>query len=212
MGITIYYRGTLNNASIVKVLTAEITDICEIMKWRHQVYDDDWTSPVDAKLSRSSRNLKITGNLGLKGIVFQPHKHSEWVNLCFDKSGLLYSPLGKAFDLEQGVESTETWNSVKTQFAPLGVHIAIVKILKRLKSAYIRNLEVKDEGEYWETGITRILAERRGEIFEAMDLLEKGLREAGKGYKKEESVDDLVRRIEVIIRSAKRKKGKNEKG
>jgi hypothetical protein len=69
-----------------------------------------------------------------------------------------------------------------------------------------------DSLEYWETGSTRILAERRGEIFEAMDLLEKGFREAGKGYKKEESVDDLVRRIEEIIRSTIRKKGKKRKG
>jgi hypothetical protein len=39
---------------------------------------------------------------------------------------------------------------VKTQFAGPDVHIAIVKLLKKI-AAYFNRLSVEDEGEYWET-------------------------------------------------------------
>ena len=46
----------------------------------------------------------------------------------------------------------EAWVSVKTQFDSPDTHIWIIGLLKYLKKRYIANLEVRDEGEYWETG------------------------------------------------------------
>ena len=46
---------------------------------------------------------------------------------------------------------------VKTQFAPIDVHITIVKLLKYIKKKYFPSLNVSDEGEYWETGDEALL-------------------------------------------------------
>ena len=59
MGITIHFHGSLNTLSGVKVLVAEVSDICDIMKWQYQVYDDDWGSSANASMSRSSGGLRI---------------------------------------------------------------------------------------------------------------------------------------------------------
>ena len=47
--------------------------------------------------------------------------------------------------------------SVKTQFAPTEIHISIIKLLKHLKNKYILDLEVLDEGCYWETEDNKLL-------------------------------------------------------
>jgi hypothetical protein len=43
-------------------------------------------------------------------------------------------------------------NFIKTQFAPVEIHIAVIKLLKYIQQKYISNLDVYDEGDYWQTG------------------------------------------------------------
>ena len=47
--------------------------------------------------------------------------------------------------------------SVKTQFAGWQTHLFIVHLLKYLSGKYFSELNVSDEGEYWETGNEEIL-------------------------------------------------------
>ncbi len=61
------------------------------------------------------------------------------------------------------------WTSVKTQFAPIDVHITLVKLLQYVKKHYIPNLEVNDDGQYWETGSTKTLQDKRKLINQKMD-------------------------------------------
>ncbi|NWG28500.1 MAG: hypothetical protein HXY48_08200, partial [Ignavibacteriaceae bacterium] len=61
---------------------------------------------------------------------------------------------------------------IKTQFAPPEIHIAIVKLLKYLKNKYIANLEVIDEGGYWETEDKELLIKNISFLNRKMDQVE----------------------------------------
>jgi hypothetical protein len=177
------------------------------MKWRYKVHNDDWTKEPYAKLTH--RNLKtfIEGNLGLKGISFQPHKDCEWVNFCFDKSGTMISPACKALELDcRPVSEIGNWNWVKTQFAPVNTHIAIIKLFRHIKKSYIPNLEVRGEGEYWETENAETLISKINTIAEGMDILEKELKKMPKKPSGEESPEEFVGRLEQAFRRAINKK------
>lgn len=47
----------------------------------------------------------------------------------------------------------------KTQYAGIEIHKLIVHLFKYLERKYLLDLQVSDEGEYWETGDEKILEE-----------------------------------------------------
>jgi hypothetical protein len=71
------------------------------------------------------------------GVVLQPHGRSEPIGLFFRGRALLSS-----------------W--VKTQFAGVETHIAIIDLFRRL-APRLQELSVDDEGGYWETGDRKAL-------------------------------------------------------
>lgn len=179
MGITIHFKGSLSDIGKLDNLVTEVEDICKIMNWEYSILEDDWSEVEDARMIHENDGLKIEGNLGLKGIGFQPHEKSEWVNLYFDKNGTLTSIASKASQLQdRSFSVNENWNFVKTQFAPVKTHIAIIKLLRHLKKNYIPDLEVKDEGDYWDTDNVEKLTLHINTIFKAMDIVEKKLETA----------------------------------
>ncbi len=149
MGITIHYQGTLQDKSQINSFIEELTDIAKTMNWQTQVLDEDWSQPSTAKLSSAKNGVEITGYLALKGILIHLHPDCEPLTLFFDAKGCLTSP----FDCALGNDEKTKENSyifVKTQFAPPDIHITIIKLLKYLQKKYIPNLEVQDEGGYWD--------------------------------------------------------------
>jgi hypothetical protein len=56
----------------------------------------------------------------------------------------------------------------KTQFAGAQVHMKILELLKSLKPLF-RDLNVEDEGEYWETGNLQRLAEHMNCVQKAIE-------------------------------------------
>lgn len=199
MGITIYYKGTLTDIKRINDVTSEVKDICKIMKWKFKELDDDWSLPCDGALDKKGKHLKITGNLGLKGIGFQPHKDSEWVDLYFDSKGIICTPLFKAMYADEPDKGV-SFNGVKTQFAPVNTHIALVKLLRHLKNKYIHDLEVIDDGGYWETDNIEKLESARNSIFGAMDKLENALGTLSKKTAEILSPEEFVDHIENVFR------------
>ena len=63
------------------------------------------------------------------------------------------------------------WVSVKTQYAPPSTHITLIKLLFYLKKNYLSNLNVVDEGAFWETGDVNQLLNLRALIFEELHQL-----------------------------------------
>ncbi len=64
--------------------------------------------------------------------------------LTFSGNNKLYSPVLLQYNISPATIS------VKTQFAGIEVHKAVIKLLKHLKEAYFSEFELSDEGGYWD--------------------------------------------------------------
>lgn len=91
-----------------------------------------------------------------QGVVLQPHTRSEPIELFFQGRALLPS-----------------W--VKTQFAGLDTHIAIIDLFRPL-APRLQELSVDDEGDYWETRDRKALLTAFQQVD---DLLARELRRPG---------------------------------
>jgi hypothetical protein len=118
---------------------------------------------------------RIVGHLALKGVEILPHPSCEPASFSFDSRGTLWSVPGRALSLDQRERPDQPFISVKTQFAPAEIHVAIVKLLRYIKGRYVSNLEVRDEGGFWETGDRAELERRRESINRALDMLQHAL-------------------------------------
>lgn len=78
MGVTIHYRGWLNDVGQLGALCDELEDIAKAMGWRSTTRDDDWEQPADASLRRAEAGVAIDGHLGLKGIQITPVEGTDW--------------------------------------------------------------------------------------------------------------------------------------
>ena len=172
MGITIHYKGKLKNPVLVYSLTDELKDISEIMKWDYSIMDKDWDEPMTAELLHHENRVEITGHLPLKGIRINLHPNCESLSILFDKDGYLQSVLGMVLHNKEIKKSDSYYLFVKTQFAPPEIHIAIIKLLKYLKNKFIPDLEVIDEGGYWETEDKELLIEKISFLNKKMDMVE----------------------------------------
>ena len=152
MGVTLHYRGTLDDPRRLPALCDELDGVAQAMGWTSTRIDDDYVAPVDARLKHASGCSNIEGNIGLKGIVLSPTDGSEPLWFCFDHAGRLRSLLGQVLILDGTLKSAESWASTKTQFSSPERHIWLVGLLRYVKKHFVSNLEVHDDGGYWDTG------------------------------------------------------------
>lgn len=184
MGITIHYQGKINDVSLISKVTGELTDISDELEMEYHLIDDS--------------------KLNIKGILINPHKDCELLSFLFDLStGILKDKIILSFD-DMGDDHYK-YNHTKTQFAPINVHITIIKLLKYLKDKYISDLVVTDEGEYWDTEDAELLQSKFDFLSEMINFLAD---ELGKTEKiPGESAESLADRIEkILIKVHNRKK------
>ncbi len=99
-------------------------------------------------------------SLEVKGVILMMHPACEPISFLFDRGGRLRDLMG-LLSVPDVMPVPETpFVSVKTQFAPVEVHITIIKLLQYFKKRYVSDMEVLDEGEFWETGDERRLREK----------------------------------------------------
>ncbi len=199
MGVSIHYRGRLNDVGQLNRLCEELADIADVVGWESTRLDDDWEQPVDARLHGSPTGARIDGNLGLKGILIRPGEGAESPSFCFDQKGDLWSPVSRALVLEGTLKPEDAWVSVKTQFASPEIHVWIIGLLKYLKKQYISNLEVFDEGKYWETGDIRILKKKMDFLNEKIEHISCGLSSSRFGDVAGLSAEEIAARIEQFL-------------
>lgn len=123
MGRTIHYAGRLHGVELIDGLVAEVAGVAETVGWSYQAIDDGT----------------------LRGMVLGVHEDCEPVALLADRNGVLRYPLEDLDDDSRRV-------FVKTQYAPVDVHFAIVKLLGHLRERYFAELAVEDESGCCETG------------------------------------------------------------
>ncbi len=134
MGVTIHYHGTMDDVSQVETMEDRLLDLVFSLGGRASI----WRSFDKCDSSRVVRGLCVN---------LEPGQ---------DTLSLLVSPEGHLTPLFQIEEAERTpfdeppYCFVKTQFGSLQGHIAIVHLLDALRQRFCSNLQVSDEGEYYE--------------------------------------------------------------
>jgi len=200
MGITIHYRGKIDDIEKISKLVEDLEDFAIELGWESQRIDEDWSKPNTAAVSIEGDLARITGHAPLKGIILSPHKYCEPLAFTFNPDGYLIGFMGMTLIAEGKSTPEESVMGTKTQFAPIEVHITIIKLSQYIKKRYIPNLEVVDDGGYWETGDMTELKQRQGTIERAMDTLEDELSKIPREKVDNKSPGDIADMIEKLIR------------
>lgn len=201
MGVSVHYRGRLNSTGQLSALRNELRDIASRIGWRYWILDEDWNVPAEAILAHNEKTCEIKGHLGLKGIQLTPPGQSEPLCFFFDSEGNLRSPMNVVLIRDGTLAPEDAWISVKTQFLSAQMHVLIVGLLKYVKGRYLSNLEVIDEGEYWETGDYRVLEEKMRLIQEKLDYVSNELSSIQIDDVAGLSADEIADRIEHLFHS-----------
>jgi hypothetical protein len=144
MGVTIHLQGTLRDDAALDDLIAIVKESARKHDW--VTYDVD---EPDSDCFRVFDGEVVEYKGPLKGIAIVAHEDSEPVRFEFDPDGYLQT-------------------FVKTQFAPVNVHIRIVELLRAVEPCF-QSLTVEDEGAYWEKEDRAELERRRGDISTALE-------------------------------------------
>jgi len=204
MGITISYRGSIEDLSLIEPIQQEVIKFCQSMNWKYRLTNNDMSKPFNARLVRSDKGANIKGHIPLRGISVDSDPDNETLCLLFNPQGKLTSFMREVYIHEGSIPPDQDWQFVKTQFGTVDAHIAIVKLLQSLKQSYIPNLEVNDDGEYWETADRERLIARRGYLFGMMTQVEKALTSAN--FDDVTTQEELIQRIQKVIRNMNKKK------
>ena len=111
-------------------------------------------------------------------------------------------------DAERGRLTEAPWVFVKTQFGSLEGHVALVEMLDALKREFIPDLEVSDEGGYWEKRDINLLAKNFAFLKRAIDEMADGLRRHGLSAEAAEDPEILIQRITRIAEKVRRSLGR----
>jgi hypothetical protein len=133
MGVTIHYRGSLADLSRVEDFEDRVIDLALAVGGNPRV----WRSADERDPSRMVRGLMIDLAPG-----------QETTSLLISPEGWLIG-LFQIEDAERGL-AEKPWCWVKTQFGPIEGHVALVELLAALHKEFMPDLEVMDEGGYWE--------------------------------------------------------------
>jgi hypothetical protein len=188
MGVTIHYKGKLNSNDELDSFCEEMEDIAKSMGWKHTVID----------------KFDTNDKTPVKGIIIRPHEKSESLQLISDQLGNLRNVFAFEF---AGEDSELTYmNFIKTQFAPVEIHIAVIKLLKYIQQKYISNLDVYDEGDYWQTGNEKILKGKIDFLNGAINYMSDVLNSID--FEEGSSAESIADKIEKVLKKMHFRKSK----
>ena len=148
MGLTISYRGSLRDPSAAEMLLGDVFDLCMEMGWYYMPIHRSNVMPA-------------------KGIMITP-QGCETIILAFLTNGVLYDPFHFIYtehpEREVVKEDRYQWIHVKTRYAGVDTHIAIIKMLRYLSTKYFESFELRDPSGYWDTGNAAACFEHFGEF------------------------------------------------
>jgi len=200
MGITIHYRGRIDNIEDVDQLSCEIKEFAKILDWDIREWNENWHLPNSAALEKEGDKLEISGHVPIRGVSVIPHPGCEPLFLTFNNKGTLASSINMVMMAEDEIETDRVWLSTKTQFASSDIHAGLIKLLRFVKSKYISNLEVHDDGRYWESEDMAVLEELFTRVGSAIDSLPDSLNLITKKELKDRTPEEIADFIEDIIR------------
>ena len=179
MGVTVFYRGSLADIDRVEEFEDRVLDLAlEIGGHAHiwrSVHDDDPRRVV-------------------RGLRLDLYPGQETTSLLISPEGWLIKLL-EIEEAEKGQLAEPPWCFVKTQFGPLEGHVALITLLSAIQREFFPNLEVRDEGGYWETRDLALLREKMASTQSAIDGLADSLRQYGLTAEAAEDPEILAARI-----------------
>jgi len=192
MGVAIHYRGSLGDLDRVEDFEDRALDLALELGGQARI----WRSTNDDDSRRTVR-----------GVVLDLYPGQETTSLLISPEGWLIG----LCDIEaagKGQLAGPPWCCVKTQFGPIEGHVALVEMLAALKREFLPDLEVRDEGDYWQTrdlaGLTAIMTH----VQAAIEGLAEGLHRYGLSREAVEDREILLARIERIARLVQRTLGR----
>jgi hypothetical protein len=182
MGITVAYRGRLADLTRIEDFEDRLLDFAlevggQAQIWR--THDDDDPRRV------------------VRGVILDLAPGLEATSLLVAPEGWLIG-LTDVEDAERGRLTAAPWCFTKTQFGPLEGHVALIEMLAAIKREFVPDLQVSDEGGYWEKRDLADLARKCAAAQRAIDGLAEGLRRHGLSPEAAEDPDILLRRIERL--------------
>jgi hypothetical protein len=188
MGVTIAYRGRLADLTRVEDFEDRLFDFALEMGGMARI----WRTWADDNPDRMVR-----------GVILDLAPGHEPTSLLISPEGWLIG-LTDIEDAELGRLKEQPWCFVKTQFGPIEGHVAIVEMFAALQREFLPDLEVSDEGGYWETRDLDELARKRLLIQGAIDGLAEGLRRHGLSREAAEDPAILLRHVERVAEQVHR--------
>ncbi len=188
MGVTIAYRGRLADFARLEDFEDRLIDCALEMGALVQI----WRSLADDNPERMVR-----------GVILSLAPGQESTSLLLSPEGWLIG-LTDIQDAEEGRLQEPPWCFVKTQFGPVEGHVALVELLAALKREFLPDLEVSDDGGYWETRDLAELIRKRSFTQHAIDGLAEGLRRHGLSREAAEDPSILLRHVERVAEQVHR--------
>jgi hypothetical protein len=182
MGVTIAYRGRFPDLTRIEDFEDRLFDFALEMGGMARI----WRTWADDNPERMVR-----------GIILDLAPGQESTSLLISPEGWLIG-LAEIEDAEEGRLDEPPWCFVKTQFGPVEGHVALVEMFTALKRDFLPDLEVSDEGGYWETRDLAELTRRQSFLKAAIDGLAEGLSRYGLSHEAAEDPEILLRHVERV--------------
>ena len=144
MGITIHFEGGLRSVDSLSTLLQEARGFANEQGWPYIEIPNEMRELARV---RDEANWDYVGLTS--GIEIYPHESAEPLRLEFDSDGYIQE-------------------YIKTQFAPVETHLAVVNLLRKLEP-FFSSLDVVDESDFWETNDIRSLRQSLGRFFEVVE-------------------------------------------
>jgi hypothetical protein len=181
MGVTIHYRGSL-------------ADLVRVEDFEDRVIDLALALGSECRVWRSADS---DPNRLVRGVILDLAPGQESTSLLISPEGWLIG-LIEIEAAEKGELTEKPWCFVKTQFGSVEGHVALVELLRALKAEFMPNLEVSDEGEYWERRDVGILQQRMAFLSGAIDALGRALENSQLSAEAAEDPEIVATRVERI--------------
>ena len=192
MGITIHYRGAIASLDRIEDFEDRVLDFALELGGQARI----WRTAADKDPSRVVR-----------GVILDLCPGQETTSLLISPEGWLIG-LVDIEDAENGKLTEMPWCFVKTQFGTLEGHVALAEMLAALKAEFFPDLEVQDEGDYWETRDVNRLAEKLAFLKGAIEKFAQGIEQFGLTAEAAEDPEILATRLtriaEMVHKTLKR--------
>jgi hypothetical protein len=179
MGITIAYRGQLSDLTKVDDFEDRLVDLALQLGGQVQIWRS-WTDDDPGRMVR--------------GVLLNLAPGQETTSLLVSPEGWLIG-MAEIENAEEGRLSEPPLCFVKTQFGPIDGHVALVEMFAQLKRNFLPDLEVWDDGGYWEKRDFTDLVRKFSLTQRAIDGLAAGLQQYGLSHEAAEDPHILERHV-----------------